>query len=445
MTRKTTRLYAVLPAAMLLMLLALSAGPAAAQKGWLKDVAERALKRETGRQVDRAIAGAIRCAVGELRCYERAKARGEQVVFVDDRGEVIRDAQGEPVTDPANVPDRYAAASAPAPQAPPAAPDATTNVNYDFQAGERPLAEIDYDHDNIGDFPRQLELFKGNWDVVEWQGRRLLRNTGPRGAAFRIQLPSTLPEQFTIETEVYFPHTNQQMIVFFEEAPRGTGAYPTDRNYVQIAGTHSTGVRSHGGHIAESYERDMRLHKELMPIRVMADGRHVKVYVGEKRVANIPNANLPRTRVLQFTNTYFADEKNPMYLGPIRIMAGGRDLYDALATDGRVAVHDILFDTDAATIRAESATVLAEIGSMLQSHPELDLMIEGHTDSTGDFDHNMDLSRRRADSVKKWLVDRHGIAPAKLRTMGLGPTQPKVSNDDDAGRQQNRRVELVRI
>jgi len=423
---------------------ALLAAPAAARQEWLKDAAKRAAKRETARQVDRAVAGAIRCAVGELDCYRKAKERGEQVVFVDDRGEVVRDSRGEPVTDPANLPPENAStADAAAP--PPAAPDGTTRGDYEFEPGTRSLFETDFGEDNLGDFPRRLELFKGNWDVVEWQGRRLLRNTGPRGAAFRVRLPETLPAQFTLETEVYFPHTNQQLAVFFQETARGTGTYGTDKNYLRIAGTHRTGIVAHGGQIAESSDRDDRIHKQLIPIRVMADGEHVKVFVGERRVANIPNAKLPRTRTLQFENTYFADEKHPMYVGPIRVMAGGKDLYDALAADGRVAVHDILFDTDAATIRAESASVLAEIGAMLQTHPELRLMIEGHTDSTGDFDHNMDLSRRRAEAVKQWLMERHGVAAGRLRTLGLGSTQPKASNDDEAGRQQNRRVELVRV
>jgi len=444
MHRSRPRLLLWAPAATAAALL-ISATPAAAQ-GWLKDAAKRAAKRESARQVDRAVSTAVRCAVGELKCYEDARARGDEVVFVDERGEVVRDADGKPVDDPARLPGN--ASTPPASTAavpPPTAPDASTNSNYDFQPGEELLFRDDYSGDLVGDFPRDLEFVRGNWDVVEWQGRRLLRNTGPRGAAFRIQLPSTLPEKFTLETEAYFPSGNQQMWLFFEETQNGMGGYPSDRNAIRIAGNHGTGVISHGSRIAESWGRDDSIHSQLVPIRIMADGGHVKVFVGEHRVANIPNAVLPRTRTLQFENVYFADEENPMYLGPIRIMAGGRDLYQALATDGRVAIHDILFDVDAATIRPESASVLAEIGGMLDGHAGLSLMIEGHTDSTGEFDHNMELSRLRAESVKQWLVEKQGIETSRLRTLGLGSTQPKASNDDELGRQQNRRVELVRV
>jgi outer membrane protein OmpA-like peptidoglycan-associated protein len=137
--------------------------------------------------------------------------------------------------------------------------------------------------------------------------------------------------------------------------------------------------------------------------------------------------------------------ERPILIGPIRVAGGGRDLYDALAADGRVAVHDILFDVDQATIKPASAEVLNRIGTMLTEHAEMSLMIEGHTDSTGDFDHNMDLSQRRAEAVKQWLVAHHAIADTRLRSMGLGSTQPKESNDTEEGQRQNRRVELVKV
>ena len=116
-----------------------------------------------------------------------------------------------------------------------------------------------------------------------------------------------------------------------------------------------------------------------------------------------------------------------------------------LALDGRVAVHDVLADTDEVTILPGSAGILDEIATMLAGHPELSLMIEGQTDSTGDFDHSMDLSQRRAAAVKQWLVDRHGIDAAHLRTLGLSSTQPQTTNDTAEGRARNRRVELVRV
>ena len=134
-----------------------------------------------------------------------------------------------------------------------------------------------------------------------------------------------------------------------------------------------------------------------------------------------------------------------MLIGPIRVAAGGLDLYEALEKDGRVAVRNILFDTGKADIRPESDEILTEIGTMLEEHPDLSLMIEGHTDDQGEFDFNMTLSSDRAAAVKQYLVEEFGIDPERLRTIGLGQTQPVDTNDTPEGRQQNRRVELVKI
>lgn len=92
----------------LLAALILAAPAAQAQLGrWLEETAKHVLKREGRRQVERLLTNAIRCAVGERQCYEKAKGDGEDVVFVDERGEVIVDDDGNPITDPDELPARY--------------------------------------------------------------------------------------------------------------------------------------------------------------------------------------------------------------------------------------------------------------------------------------------------------------------------------------------------
>jgi outer membrane protein OmpA-like peptidoglycan-associated protein len=77
-------------------------------------------------------------------------------------------------------------------------------------------------------------------------------------------------------------------------------------------------------------------------------------------------------------------------------------------------------------------------------HPSLNVFILGHTDNTGTFEHNMKLSQDRAASVVNAHVSRHGMAAARLKAVGDGPTAPVASNDSDEGRAKNRRVELVK-
>jgi outer membrane protein OmpA-like peptidoglycan-associated protein len=120
------------------------------------------------------------------------------------------------------------------------------------------------------------------------------------------------------------------------------------------------------------------------------------------------------------------------------------DMAATLAAKGKLALYGIHFATDSAEITKESAKQLAQVGQLLIRDPGLKLTIEGHTDSTGNADHNLELSQRRAESVKTYLVDTFGIEAARLTTRGLGATVPVADNSKEAGRALNRRVELVR-
>ncbi len=115
----------------------------------------------------------------------------------------------------------------------------------------------------------------------------------------------------------------------------------------------------------------------------------------------------------------------------------------AIDRDGRVALH-VNFDVDKASLRADARPVIREIHALLEADPSLELSIEGHTDSTGDADHNRDLSAARARAVADALVTL-GVPPARLQSRGFGADKPVAGNDTEAGRAQNRRVELVRL
>jgi len=116
----------------------------------------------------------------------------------------------------------------------------------------------------------------------------------------------------------------------------------------------------------------------------------------------------------------------------------------ALKDTGHVAVHGILFDTGKATVKPESAAVLGEIATLLNTDASLTLEIQGHTDNVGAPAANLKLSQDRALAVKDYVVTKGGIAAARLTTAGFGDTKPVAPNTTDEGRAQNRRVELVK-
>jgi outer membrane protein OmpA-like peptidoglycan-associated protein len=110
-----------------------------------------------------------------------------------------------------------------------------------------------------------------------------------------------------------------------------------------------------------------------------------------------------------------------------------------------VSTHGILFATGSATIEGESTPTLKEIGDMLTAHPDLKLTIEGHTDNVGAASANQTLSEQRAAAVKDYLVAKFGVDGARLVTKGFGATKPAAPNTTAEGRQNNRRVELVKM
>ena len=120
------------------------------------------------------------------------------------------------------------------------------------------------------------------------------------------------------------------------------------------------------------------------------------------------------------------------------------ELAKALDEQGSIAIHGILFDTGKATIKPESAAAIAPIGELLKSAPALKLEIQGHTDNVGTPAINLKLSQDRAAAVKAYIVSTFGVAQDRLTPAGLGDTKPVGDNKTEAGRAQNRRVELVK-
>jgi outer membrane protein OmpA-like peptidoglycan-associated protein len=107
-----------------------------------------------------------------------------------------------------------------------------------------------------------------------------------------------------------------------------------------------------------------------------------------------------------------------------------------------VNMSDVLFDTAKFSLRPEAREKLAKVAGIVSGHPGLQLDVEGHTDNVGGDAYNQDLSEHRASSVRDYLTQQ-GTKPGLVTTKGFGKTQPVATNDTAAGRQQNRRVELV--
>ena len=104
--------------------------------------------------------------------------------------------------------------------------------------------------------------------------------------------------------------------------------------------------------------------------------------------------------------------------------------------------EDVLFDVDRSEIKAGGAQELARVADFLRNHPNRNILVEGHTDSTASDSYNLALSQRRANAVEDMLISM-GVEPTRIESRGYGEQLPVATNDTAAGRQKNRRVELV--
>ena len=107
-----------------------------------------------------------------------------------------------------------------------------------------------------------------------------------------------------------------------------------------------------------------------------------------------------------------------------------------------VMASDVLFDVDSAQLAPGARPKVSQLGDVMVRYPRTTIQVVGHTDSTGSESYNLDLSRRRAEAVADEIAAA-GVAPSRISVRGMGEAMPVVTNETAAGRQQNRRVEVV--
>lgn len=132
------------------------------------------------------------------------------------------------------------------------------------------------------------------------------------------------------------------------------------------------------------------------------------------------------------------------------------ELQQALANEQAASVYreqnllvvtfksDFLFDVNSSALKPSGYSEIDRVATVLKKYPETRILVEGHTDSTGSETYNQTLSEKRAQAVKNSIVSR-GVAGSRIETMGFGESKPYGSNQTTAGRQLNRRVNVVII
>ena len=311
----------------------------------------------------------------------------------------------------------------------------TVSTKFDYVPGDSVLFMDDFTQDELGEFPQRWSLKWGTFEVVEMEGERWLRCTSVDGRV-RMKVPEgqPLPEFWTLEFDFY---ATEPMGSALTVRALGTGestvweaVYPQGADLAFRTGEIFSTTR------LESPSIGGRHH-----VMFMARGSGIKVYMDRQRLASVPEyapaAGPPS--VLEFR---LWASTQPMITN-VRFAEGCRPPKDMLA-EGKLVTHGIFFATGSDAVMPESAPVLRQIASYMETNPSVALTITGHTDNAGSAASNLDLSKRRAASVAKVLSGELGVAADRLATDGRGDTEPMSSNAKPEGRAMNRRVEFAK-
>jgi outer membrane protein OmpA-like peptidoglycan-associated protein len=326
---------------------------------------------------------------------------------------------------------------APAPQA--GGQPNLTAVKSDFVPGDRVILYDDFT-DMAGDEPPpHWKVRGGTAELRVGGGTRQMTMT-----ADHVTLTpnvAALPANFTMEADVAYKGLGATASwKFYDKADAVIFQVITAVNYSKFSLTIRTSEEE-----LTSQQIEMDWSKPVKQALWVQNGR-VRYYVNGQRAMDVNQIALPELGKIELDVVGPGDNDPTGYVGIqfFRFAESSPDFSKVILSSGRFVTHGILFDTDSDQIKPESAPIIKMVAKGLEADPALKLRIEGHTDSVGNADHNLDLSRRRAEAVKAVLVAQFNIDASRLTTAGLGATKPVDSNDTPQGRAQNRRVEFVK-
>ena len=337
-------------------------------------------------------------------------------------------------------------------------PELKSFSKYDFIPGDKVIFYEDFSLGSVGDFPAlwntnksgevmTLNLYPGNWFKMKEDG------------LFWLEKGVSLPDNCTVEFDVIpVANNEEQQAIGFDLTILSIlegELYPT--MYVPGSGGVILNLRTPNGFHSISgysegyygmrgdYDKENGLLKanEVNHVAIWIQKTRVRVYIHGEKVFDLPKV-LPAKIQLNQLRFWTEGGSEPLFSN-IRIAEAGADMRSKLLTEGKLVTHGILFDINSDKIKPESYGTLKEIANVLKENPEVRVKIIGHTDSDGSEAANLELSKRRAVSVKNSLSKDFGIDASRMETDGKGESQPIADNKTPEGKANNRRVEFIKL
>lgn len=330
------------------------------------------------------------------------------------------------------------------------------NKGSDFVPGEKTLFIESFDKDAVYDFPAAWNT-TGSGEVLTVSGIPGKWLSIPDNTLTYPENVAMLPENFTVEFDLLVPTENRPPITFgFSESKNPVKEsirykklfyfrIDNARDYIE-----STDQFYSGRGNSKAYPISK---KTGNPVRISmsVNKSRIRFYIDGEKVFDLPKAFEPATvrNSFFFRAAEIIPEKQPFYISNLRIAESDTDARSGIIKDlmekGAASTSDIKFDFNSDKLQTSSFEIINQLGSALKENSDLRIRVIGHTDNVGKEDYNKELSAKRADAVKNYLITNYVIANSRIETEGKGAESPAVSNETEEGRAKNRRVEFVNL
>ena len=313
----------------------------------------------------------------------------------------------------------------------------------------------DFSQDAVGDFPalwttsgsgeiRTLNNYPGNW---------LYMNSSDN--VYNLMQDFSLPDNFILEFDVVAAPKEEDYnhSSFYLTLYQGEGDYLDDALYPGTGGVHVTCADDFWnvqGYAESADGTDGRTEiatldvNKLNHVIIWVQKRRLRIYHKGQKALDLPTVLYPQVKYNRLRFSLWGQSGFP-YISNIRITSAAPDMRSKLLTEGKIVSYGIYFDVNSDKVRPESNGALNEIAKVLNENPDVRIRVIGHTDGDGDAAKNLDLSKRRAASVKNELSKTYGVDAGRIETDGKGESEPVAGNDTPASKAKNRRVEFIKL
>lgn len=384
--------------------------------------AERRVNKNTNKAIDKGFDKAEDKIGGLFKKKKNKKEKAEEVEYQEEQS-VKQEIEQE---DQLDIPQEKST---------------LTWSKYDFVPGDVVIFEdAPSPEEENGEFPSRWDLYKGNVEIAEFDGETVIYSmeTSEFIPYLKDSNKDYLPEVFTLEFDCYFePDVSNQRYYVYLNDRKNQSRNLHDRIWIYYG-------KVKFDNVDKSYPGVKRSNKTTegvwRHISIAYTKGKLKVYLDDTRLVNIPRFEGNPTGITLGTTS----DGDNRFIKNIRLAEGGVKYYDRVLQDGKIIVNGIRFDVNKSVIKPESMGAINEIYEIMDKYPDLKFSVEGHTDSDGDDDFNLDLSTRRAQAVVDQLIEM-GISNDRLKSKGWGETMPVDNNSTAEGKANNRRVEFVKI